>query len=1152
MKQATVALGGSAAIAALISLVLGKYGLQLSGWSLAALCGTMGVLAAAATAVVLWWRAASSAAKEAPAASSETDINTLIQEASANLRRTKTGLSNRPVIFVIGPRASAKTTSVMNSGIDVEPIAGHVSNGRQIAPTELANLLLMQETIVVDASGSLFEDGKRWTNLVGRFRSGVQNGAGQSARSAVVCVPCDELLNSAETSDRLAQTLRVRLREAAETLGIRMPIYVLFTRTDSIGGFTEYFATLTDDEALGQVLGATFPVRPADASGLHVQQATQKFGDAFDTLFHSVANARVEHLSREHALANRPTIYEFPREFRKIKAAVIRLLVELDRPTQLTQSPFIRGFYFCGLRPVMVAEAAVASPRPEIKQSQHAAGNTGNATEMFRPGDYINRPIDQPAALRRERRVPQWIFLPRVFADVLLRDMTARSVSAASSHFSRRLRILLASGVGTFALVILLWLISFSGNWALLPSPTAVAHTLDANPVMQLASIDELRELDSLRGEVEQLMHYQKDGHPWHLNWGLYAGDEIRPSATRIYFRRFDQLLFGQIQRRTVQRLSSLSPVRREGDEFQPTYEALKAYLVITTEHGRPESDWARDWLKSWLITEWNLTNPGATEEQRMLAERQFMFYASTLRTDNPVPTSPSAEAVRIARSHLLSFSGLDHIYNMLRSRARALAQPVGFQAYFPEAAPFVTNVHIVPGEFTSAGWKSMEKQLRDMTFDAEPWVLGQANLPIQNRAKLRDDIMAAYIRDYVTEWTRYLRATIVKRYQNTTDAASKLRAFSQANTSPLLAALWLASQHTTAPPNVAREFGSVHAMVAPVADGSKNFVTTNSQDYTKILSAFATAVEALALPGSDAPAAAANVTLKKSESLGLISNIAGVLPRGADDAPIKAVGAILVQPVQGFEVPDPAMAAAAEMNGAAKTFCVEWQKVAGKYPFTPQASTEVTRQELAQIFARPEGRLWKLETALKGAIQFNGTRYVSNPASGTRLNSAFMRFFDQIGNFGRALYPTEGLSEPQLKYTLTWEPSEQITSMILTLDGQAVTFSGHTPASKTFEWTGSPTGEAKQEAVLIGGSLPLGHAYAKGPWSVFRFIGSAEKQITQGPRAKLLWIERSGIDGVATQLNGKAITYQFAVEPTVLTREYLAGLHCVSQVTMR
>ena len=55
------------------------------------------------------------------------------------------------------------------------------------------------------------------------------------------------------------------------------------------------------------------------ATGVYAEQETARVSWAFDNLFQSLADRRVNLLSQEFDATKLPTIYEFPREFRKLR-----------------------------------------------------------------------------------------------------------------------------------------------------------------------------------------------------------------------------------------------------------------------------------------------------------------------------------------------------------------------------------------------------------------------------------------------------------------------------------------------------------------------------------------------------------------------------------------------------------------------------------------------------------------------------------------------------------------------------------------------------------------------------------------------------------------------------------------------------------------
>jgi type VI secretion system protein ImpL len=111
---------------------------------------------------------------------------------------------------------------------------------------------------------------------------------------------------------------------------------------------------------LSAVLGATLPM-VSYTKGVYAEQETARVSAAFDELFYSLADKRRLLPAREFDTDTLSFLFEFPRELRKLRPLLVRLLVDICRPSQLPLGPFLRGFYFSGIRPVVVS-----TPQPAL------------------------------------------------------------------------------------------------------------------------------------------------------------------------------------------------------------------------------------------------------------------------------------------------------------------------------------------------------------------------------------------------------------------------------------------------------------------------------------------------------------------------------------------------------------------------------------------------------------------------------------------------------------------------------------------------------------------------------------------------------------------------------------------------------------------
>src|ERR1035438_7654670 len=377
--------------------------------------------------------AASAGAADTGGAGNE-EIDALVREAERRLAASKQGdrLVSLPVFFLVGDTGSTKTSVMLNAGLEPELLAGLVYRDNNLVPTRAANLWFARRTIFVEAGGKVPSEPAKWGRLVRKLqpRAGVGSQSVQAPRAVLVCYDSETFTRpgAQETATAAARNLRARLGEMSQAFGINLPVYVLFTKMDRLPFFTEYVRNLNKEEA-GQVLGATIPMRDVRAGGVYGEEQTARLTADFERIFHALADARPEFLGRETDATKQPGAYEFPREFRKIRPAVVQFLVDICQPSQLTVGPFLRGFYFTGVRPEVINEVApVAAAAP---QSPGGYGSATSATGVFRAGQAAQASQAAPQ-VGATRKVQQWLFLTHLFNDVLLADSAAMGASGAS------------------------------------------------------------------------------------------------------------------------------------------------------------------------------------------------------------------------------------------------------------------------------------------------------------------------------------------------------------------------------------------------------------------------------------------------------------------------------------------------------------------------------------------------------------------------------------------------------------------------------------------------------------------------------------------------------------------------------------------------
>ncbi len=1073
------------------------------------------------------------------------EADPVIHEAKARLAQSKAaaGIANLPMIFVIGDRGTAKTSILLHSGLEPELLAGQVYQDNIVTPTRAANIFYARGTVFVEAGGTLMGNPASWSRLVARLQPKKLKslaGGGQAPRGVLLCFDLEAFTRqgAAEAIANAARYLQARLSEISQILGVSFPVYVLFTRADRLPYFAEFVRNLGQEEA-GQVVGVTLPMRPAQAQGVYGEQENQRLGAAFNQLFHSFCDHRLRLLPRETDADKLPQAYEFPREFAKLRNSLVQFLVDIGRPSQLRSSPFLRGFYFSGVRPVTVSDIPAAPLAAPAEQQTPVSGATG----MFRAGLEAQRRQQQmqsPVA-GSSRKAPQWLFLGHLFNDVILADEAARRASGSSTKTNTLKRALFASAAALCLIYSILLIVSYFGNRSLEEKAIAASRALTGvaagNPV---PNEDSLRKLDALRQSLAQLTDYEYNGAPLSVRWGLYTGSSILPSVRRVYYGKFSQMLFGGTQAQILDSLQRTPPVPGPADDYGFAYDSLKSYLLTTAEWKRSTDKSLQDFLASRLRARWSNGRDTAIGPARMdLAKRQFDFYAQDLQHGNPYPSDSDSAAIDRSRSYLSKFSGVQRVYQFLLAESAKKTPPTTFNQKFPGTADVVASAVEVAFAFTRDGWTFMQDQIKRQNFGGEQWVLGAYQSQGMDRAAMEKGILDLYAKDYVEQWRKVLRGSNVKAYATYQDASRKLTLLT-GSSAPLLALMWWTSQNTAVDvPGVADKFKAVQAVVP--ASAAQQYIVPSNQSYNGSLMNLQQAVDRAA----NKDPSGEQSTRDGAQSARLSTRqLSATFPPDPEAHIEQRTEELLLQPITYLD-----NLAGGDLRAGGAGFCAAFNPLTNKFPFNSTAQPEVTLEEFAGIMRPQTGKLWTFyESTLKPVMPCQNGE--CTPAGTAPINPAFARFIGQLMKFSKAVYGDTG-QDPNLRYTLKPQATDQVDEFTVGVNGDTAQLKGG--ASRQFTWPGSGTRNFRLDLKVAGGSQ-LGAQSFDGPWAVFRFFADANRNTNSGNGYTFSWVVTSGRSQQPQMVKGRPLTYEFLVDtgggPAVFSKDFLSTLKCPAVVT--
>lgn len=1094
----------------------------------------------------------------------------LLAIGAARARLPRGGFASRAMVLLLGPEGSAKTSLVTRSGGDPQLLAGDAPSGVNDVPpsTVTANVWAMQNAVVTELASRLLADAPRFAKVVRALRAprvAAAMGQGVAApRAAVVCVPCDlfHAGGNGEQLQQLAQSMRLRLAEAARELGLALPVYVMFTKMDRLPHFEPWVSVFTKDE-LRAPLGATLAFDPGTSAGNHGERLGPRLEAAFAEIVQSVGSRRVDLLGRETQLDRRYAAYELPRELRKLQASATQFLLELSRPTQLGASPQLRGFYFTGARPVVVTDVGAA---PTAANPQAPTGATG----VFRRPEIAT--ASAPAAAVG-RKVPEWVFLDRFLRDVVLADTGAASVARGGVSVQRTRRLLLGSAIAASLLLLLGVTISWIGNRGLQGRVADAARAVAALPVVQaqpgtiaFPSAEALTRLDVLRAQLDTLQRYDQDGPPLHMRFGLWRGPALLDAARPVWFDGFRKQLFTDAWGALRDSLKALPDIPTAANDYAVSYAWLKGYLITTTA---PDSSTV-GFLAPVLLQSWQ-RGMQTDADVTGLARRQFEYYAGVLPTTNPYPRAADASVVSHARDFLSRFTGAEQIYVNMIGAANKQAPPVAI----PQAPGILTATPEVAGAFSSKGALFMNDAFRnaDRYFQGETWVVGDATA---SKAMNRDSVVAVlrarYTEDYVRTWRQVVQSATVVRASSVRDAADKLDKLAGVE-SPLLKVLRTVAVNTAVDSGMRQAFQPVHAVTPP--EITDKFVSEKNQPYMDGLLSLQGALLQVANmpPASDTPStqalvqaaqlAAGDVTKArvsaKRVSQGFdVSNVGGALASPVEQlllAPITGAEAVLKTAASQRPPGRRVVVAAAPSGGGGgggnsaevtglnergRALCTQMDKLTSRFPFNPDARDDANLSDVKAILAPGSGELWVFQQErLAPYLEKTGGTWAAKSGGKVELSKSFVDFFNRAAEVSAALF-AEDPATPMVRWLASGVITDQTPLLILKNNGKEARFD-----KKSFKnevvWPATNGRDAELQAQFKK-NKPTTIRKTGGDWAIFRLVASADA------------FEGQSVTWNATGKDAEPVHVQFEAlrreATSVLRRGWLGRMSCVAQVT--
>ncbi|MBV8576006.1 MAG: type VI secretion system membrane subunit TssM, partial [Acetobacteraceae bacterium] len=685
-------------------------------------------------------------------------LRTRLADALAILRRARGSrgyLYEQPWYAIIGPPGAGKSTALLNAGLHF-PLAAEMGQGAVagVGGTRLCDWWFTDDAVLIDTAGRYTTqdsdaevDRAGWYAFLDLLRRTRKR---QPLNGVLIAIAISDIARADEGGRAAhASTIRQRVRELETRLGVRMPVYLLFTKADLLAGFTEFFADL-DRDRRAQVWGMTFPLGAGEANP----------GAAFETEFRLLVdrlNGQVlDRLQEERGPDRRALIAGFPAQVASLAQPLASFIQATFGGSKLDRAPFLRGVYFT---------SGTQEGTPIDRLTSSLASTFG---------------LDQQRlpSLRPEKG--RSYFLGKLLRRVIFGEamLVAEPPGAA-----RRRMFLRAGAFAAIALMVgvvgfLLWSAhadaarQIADTGQALDAYEQTARGLPLDPVGDADLPRLLPLLDRARG-LPHGADQPDQSQGWSL--GLSQDAKLSAAAREVYHHALDYALLPRL----IWRLEAEMRGKLNQPDF--LYEATRVYLMLGNQ-GPLDRALVHDWMQ----LDWQATYPGPVNAPLRAA---LLHHLDALLAE-PLPQLPlDGQLVATARATFSRVSLAQRVYPRIRLSAAAQALP----PWRPRDAlgPAGLGVFVrlsgksmddgIPGFFTLDGFhKVLLPSLADAAKEvaSESWVLGKRAEIDPSGPQIQAverDVIRLYEADYIRVWDAMINDLDVVPLRTATQAAQDL-----------------------------------------------------------------------------------------------------------------------------------------------------------------------------------------------------------------------------------------------------------------------------------------------------------------------------------------------------------------------------------------
>ncbi|MDR0695516.1 MAG: hypothetical protein LBF56_01940 [Holosporales bacterium] len=207
----------------------------------------------------------------------------------------------------------------------------------------------LKNGVVLDISGNVFlprsgfdADENSWNiilNLLSRYR------AAKPLNGIILTIDANELYGkqklAPEELNKRAQYMARKLNFAQNYIGMKLPIYIVVTKTDIIPGFQSFCSEIPVRNR-DNMLGWSSPY------SIETIYSSKMIDEGFATLENELNELMMEIFSENTVTSSRDGVFVFPSELLAIKHPLAAYIDAIFKSSSTEEKFYLRGFYFTG------------------------------------------------------------------------------------------------------------------------------------------------------------------------------------------------------------------------------------------------------------------------------------------------------------------------------------------------------------------------------------------------------------------------------------------------------------------------------------------------------------------------------------------------------------------------------------------------------------------------------------------------------------------------------------------------------------------------------------------------------------------------------------------------------------------------------------